>query len=226
MNSGTQQRTAHPLLLICIAATAILGSAEAAIAWQRRSLWMLLLAGVTIGTGYDFFGAHSGLWLKKTKALIAIAQTRFSLLNFGILFTPLSAAFILSKAGSPQLCMLMTERWLPILIVSLATGGMFLCARYRFEESNDGPVYVLDKSDRFTRIAFVIRRIILTAALAIWLITLIEGLQTPFALWTSLYSAAFIATVPLHILRMERASMALETATLMILFYGAWQVMI
>lgn len=204
--------------------TFLLALAGFVLAGRVRDPGLWLLSLVIAGTGYDFIGSNFGLLTKNDTALRFIARTRFSLLNFGIIFTPFSAAFILQHGFAPTLSTALAEHYLPFLVFSLVTGAMFLGARYQRVDEEGVPICLLDKSDRYTRVAFVVRRAVLACSLVIALVTIFEGLQTGLAGWTILYGGLFIATVPLHILHRELLSMAAELATLVVLFYGAARV--
>lgn len=204
--------------------TFLLALAGFVLAGRVREPGLWLLALVIAGTGYDFLGSNLGLLTKNDTALKFVARTRFSLLNFGIIFTPFSAAFILQHGFAPALSTTLAAHYVPFLAFSLVTGAMFLGTRYQRVDEDGVPAYLLDKRDRYTRVAFIVRRAVLACSLLIALVTIFEGLQTGLAGWTILYGSLFIATVPLHILHRELLSMTAELATLVVLFYGAARV--
>lgn len=184
---------------------------------------VLLFSFVTLGTAIDFLSSIIGAYTKNRTLLLAFAKTRFSLLNFGILFTPISAAFIISNFTTSRFCMLLASNYFPWLIFSLITGSLFLFTKYTLEEEEGVPTFKLDQGDRFTAIAFIIRRILLLSSLIITLLVILEGLKTAFAIWTILFGGLFILTIPLHIMQKHVSSMTVEFITLVILFYGAAQ---
>ncbi len=181
---------------------------------------ILLMACVSLGTGIDFLHGFLGKITNSTLILTLYARTRFSLLNFGIIFTPLCAAFILQRTGDAPGCARLAENYPWLLAISLLTGGLFLFARYRPDPDSSAQTYILDKSHSYTRTAFILRRVVLVLSLAIAIVVMAEGLQTELMLWCLLFGIVFIATVPLHILRRHLASMTAEVVTLAILFYG------
>jgi hypothetical protein len=137
--------------------------------------------------------------------------------------SPISAAFIISNFTTSRFCMLLASNYFPWLIFSLITGSLFLFTKYTLEEEEGVPTFKLDQGDRFTAIAFIIRRILLLSSLIITLLVILEGLKTAFAIWTILFGGLFILTIPLHIMQKHVSSMTVEFITLVILFYGAAQ---
>ena len=86
--------------------------------------------------------------------------------------------------------------------------------------------YKLDRSDKFTKSAFIIRKVVLLCSLIIAIVVVVEGIKTGMALWLILFGVVFIATVPLHILHKQLSSMAAELATLVIILFGAAKVLL
>lgn len=213
-----QRRQIINLLTLLTFALALLGFL---LEVKVRDSAVLLLFFVILGTSFDFLNYSIGVYLKNKTVLLIFAKARFSLLNFGILFTPLSAAFILSKFSTSQLCNSLANHYLYWLIFSLVSGGLFLFARYSLDEEKGVMTFKLDRNDRFTSYAFIIRRVLLLCSLIIALITVLEGLKTEFAIWSVLFGVFFIATIPLHILHKLISSMVVELFSLIILLYGA-----
>ena len=184
---------------------------------------VLLFSFVTLGTAIDFLSSIIGSYTKSRNLLLAFAKTRFSLLNFGILFTPITAAFIISNFSTARFCTLLATDYSSWLIFSLITGSLFLFTKYTLGSEEGVPVFKLDRNNRFTMIAFIIRRGLLLSALLITLLVIYEGLKTEFALWTLLFGGFFILTIPLHIMQKHLSSMTVELITLVVLFYGTIQ---
>ena len=182
---------------------------------------VLLFSFVTLGTAIDFLSSIIGAYTQNRALLLAVAKIRFSLLNFGILFTPISAAFIVSNFSTAHWCVMLANNYLPWLIFSLTTGSLFLFTKYTLDREEGVPIFKLDQDNKFTVVAFIIRRILLLSSLIIALLVILEGLKTEFAVWTILFGGSFILTIPLHIMKKHLSSMAVEFITLIILFYGA-----
>jgi len=87
-------------------------------------------------------------------------------------------------------------------------------------------LYTLDRSHGFTRLAFILRRIILAGSLGMALIVVFEAVRTPYAGWAVLFGVLFIATVPLHILHKHMLSMTAEFLTLAVLFCGTFVMLV
>ncbi len=222
MTQSAQLRKKIVVSLICL--TFLLALAGFLLEIKVKADGVLLLSLVILGTGYDFLGAHLGTYTRNKKTLLFFTKTRFSLLNFGIIFTPLSAVFILNRLSAPAMSSTLVSYYGYLLVFSLITGALFLFTKYNLAEKDGVLTYKLDRNDRFTSVAFIIRRVVLLLSLVIALISIFEGLQSELAVWTLLYGGLFIATVPLHILHKELSSMAAEYATLVVLFYGAYMV--
>jgi hypothetical protein len=187
---------------------------------------VLLLAFVTIGTGIDFAGSLIDDYVTDKKSVLFYTKLRFSLLNFGILFTPLCAAYVLQYFPSAPISRALFSNFPLLLILSLVTGGLFMFARYVEDTEKGEKVYRLDRKDKFTKIAFIIRKTVLLCSLIIAIIAIAEGIGTEMALWSIMFGVVFIATIPLHILHKELPSMSAELATLVILLYGAGKVLL
>lgn len=185
---------------------------------------MLLLSFVILGTAFDFLTPIMGTHTKNTTLLLVFAKTRFSLLNFGILFTSISAAFILSNFSTACLCNSLANHYLYWLIFSLVSGSLFLFSKYTIDEDEGAITFKLDRSDSFTSKAFILRRVSLVFSLIIAGIVVFEGLKTEFALWSIFFGIFFILTVPLHILHKRISSMVVELITLVVVFYGVTRI--
>lgn len=207
--------------LAITAATGLLALAAFYLATKVREPGAFLLALVTLGTFVDFLGSYTGAFITRQPTLLLFTRVRFSLLNFGIVFTPMSAAFILSRTSHAPLCAGLANFWPWLAVVSLATGALFFRAKYIAASQDGTATYRLDRSDPFTGRAFVIRRVVLALSLLVAVAAVIDGVQSAMTAWTVLFGVLFIATVPLHILHWHVSSMAAEAATLAVLFYGA-----
>lgn len=179
-----------------------------------------LLAFVVLGTGYDFFSAVVGRHVHNRYVLLWYARINFSLLCFGIVFTPMLAVFTIRAFAPDTYCALLADCWLQLLLFSLGFGSLFLFARYAVHRDEKALIFSLDKNHLYTARIFVARRVLLVISLLIALLAVIEGLQSSMALWSLLFFAAFAATVPLHIMHKHLSSMAAEFVTLTILAHG------
>jgi len=222
MASAYKRKAVNLLTLL----TFVLAALDILLELKAKEPGVLLLALVTIGTGIDFAGLPFALFATDKKHLLLYTKLRFSLLNFGIIFTPLCAAFVLQHFPSASISRYLFANFPSLLVFSLVTGGLFMVARYveNFEEGVT--IFKLDKRDRFTRIAFIIRKSVLFCSLIIAIIAVYEGVRTEMALWSILFGVVFIATIPLHILHKELLSMTAELATLALLLYGAGKVLL
>jgi len=187
---------------------------------------VLLLAFVTIGTGIDFTGSLIRDYVKNENFLLLFTKLRFSLLNFGILFTPLCAAYVLQYFPSASICRALFSQFPLLLIFSLITGGLFMFCHYVKDNTNGDTDYKLDRGDKFTKCAFIIRKVVLLCSLIIAIVVIVEGIKTAMGFWSILFGIIFIATVPLHILHKQLSSMAAELATLVIILLGAGKVLL
>ena len=189
---------------------------------QTKVTGILILSFVILGTGYDFLGSIIGAYTRNSKIILFFTKTRFSFANFGVLFTPMSALFVLERFLNYKISKFIVSNYLYLLIFSLFTGFLFFFTKYYLKEEADILTYKLDRSDRFTSFVFILRRIVLVFALFITLVALIEGLKTHLYVWTILFSFCFIVTVPLNILHKNVSAAFVEVSTLVILLYGAY----
>jgi len=186
-----------------------------------------LLACVTFGTGFDFLSHILGIiYAQKKRFLLWYAKINFSLLCFGIVFTPLSATFVIAKVAPSGLNSRLISQYPAMLLFSLLFGALFMIAKYAARPEQGALEYTLDKKDPYTYRIFLARRILLGMSLIIALIAVFEGVQTKMALWSILFAASFIATIPLHIRHKMLASIAAETLSLGLLFCGSWRVFV
>ncbi len=182
-----------------------------------------LLGCVTFGTALDFLSSVLGIHMADRRPLLlSYARLNFSLLCFGIIFTPMAAVFVIGSYLPSGINSRLADQYLPLLLFSLLFGALFLFARYRNLSDNPESAFTLDKEHRYTKNIFTARRVLLALSLILSLVVIFEGLKTPLALWSIIYFLCFAATVPLHILHKHLSSMAAELITLVILFYGTW----
>jgi hypothetical protein len=212
--------------LMITGATGALTLAALYLELRVRQAGVMVLALVILGTFIDFLGAYTGAFISQQARLLLFTKVRFSLLNFGIIFTPMSAAFILAKSPNAPLCSALAARYAWLAVFSLATGALFLFTKYTSATDEGVATYRLDRDDPFTKRAFLLRRIILAGSLVIAILVGVDGLRCGMAAWTALFCLLFIATVPLHILHKHVCSMAAEAVTLAVLLYGAVQVFV
>ncbi len=184
---------------------------------------VLMLALVVLGTGFDFSLSIIGDVIKNKKIVLICTKISFSLLNFGVVFTALSAAYVVKDIPGCDLSSEMISYRHVFFLMSIVSGFFFLFTKYIPNEKAEG-LYTLDRKDGFTLFAFVLRRIVLAASLVMALIVVFEGMKTSFAFWSLLFGGLFIATVPLHILHKHMSSMIVEFLTLVVLFYGTFVV--
>jgi hypothetical protein len=184
---------------------------------------VLMLALVILGTGFDFSLSLIGDAIKSRKIVLLCTRISFSLLNFGVIFTAMSAAYVIKDFPGCDLSAAMISSRHVFLFLSIITGLFFLFTKYVPNEKAED-LYTLDKKDGFTLFAFIVRRIVLTCSLIMALIVVFEGMKTPFAFWSLMFGGLFIATVPLHILHKHILSMIVEFLTLAVLFYGTFMV--
>jgi hypothetical protein len=212
--------------LIITAATGVLTLAAFYLELRVSQAGAMVLALVILGTFIDFLGSYTGAFISQQARLLLFTKARFSLLNFGIIFTPMCAAFILAESPHAPLCSALVGDYPWLAVFSLATGSLFLFTKYAPAIDEGVATYRLDRDDPFTKRAFLIRRIILACSLVIAILVGVDGLRSGMAAWTVLFCLLFIATVPLHILHKHVCSMAVEAVTLAVLFYGAIQVFV
>ena len=190
---------------------------------QAGEIALLYLGWVTFGTAFDFLSHILGRYLPDQRGFLKLyARINFSALCFGIPFTALAASFVIGAAVPEGLNALFAEYAFGILVFSLLFGGLFLFARYRFVDIPDTVELTLDKSNPYTRLIFLARRGFLALSLVVSLIAMYESIGTEWMVWSLMFGAVFIATVPLHILHKHIASMLAEAVTLAILAWGSW----
>jgi len=206
---------------IIIVLTVLLGLACLYLDVRYRAHGVLMLALVTLGTAFDFSLSVVGDFVKSRKTVLLLTRWSFSLLNFGVVFTALSAAYVVRNLPGCRISQAMVSGNHVFLLVSVASGMLFLFTRYVPNEKVEG-LYTLDRSHGFTRLAFILRRIILAGSLGMALIVVFEAVRTPYAGWAVL----FIATVPLHILHKHMLSMTAEFLTLAVLFCGTFVMLV
>ncbi|MFQ5634162.1 MAG: hypothetical protein ACE5G3_02380 [Gammaproteobacteria bacterium] len=208
--------------------TALFTFALAALCFDRFAAtsvaaW-LLLAWVTFGTAFDFTSHILGLHFGRHRRFLTLyARVNFSALCFGIPFTALAGSFVIAEIAPDGFNAGLADRWRAILAFSLAFGALFLFARYRHFTASGVVGLTLDKGHAYTKIIFIARRIYLALALLIAISVMIEGFGTDWMWWSLLFGVSFIATVPLHIMRHETASMLSEAFTLVVLVWGYWK---
>ena len=184
---------------------------------------ILMLALVILGTGFDFSLSIIGDYIKSTKVVLLCTKISFSLLNFGVVFTAMAAAYVVKDLTGCDLSAAMISFNHVFLILSVVSGVFFLFTKYVPNKKAEG-LYTLDRKDGFTLFAFIVRRIVLACSMIMALIVVFEAIKTPFALWSLLFGGLFIVTVPLHILHKHMLSMIVEFLTLVVLFYGTFLV--
>jgi len=207
------------LTLVITLSTVLLALACFYLEIKYRQHGVLMLALVILGTGFDFSLSIIGDYVKSTKAVLLCTKISFSLLNFGVVFTAMAAAYVVKDLSGCDLSASIISFNHIFLLFSITSGALFLFTKYVPNEKTEG-LYTLDKKDGFTLFAFIVRRIVLAGALIMALIVVFEAIKTPFALWSVLFGGLFIATVPLHILHKHMLSMTVEFLTLAVLFFG------
>lgn len=182
-----------------------------------------LLGCLSFGTALDFLSSVLTMHMANRRGFLeAYARMNFSLLCFGIIFTPMAAVFVVGRYIPSGINGWLADHYLFLLIFSLLFGALFLFARYRPASDNPESAFTLDRKHRYTKQIFIARRVLLALSLVLSLLVIIEGVKTPMALWSVFYFLCFAATVPLHILHKHLESMAAEWITLVILFYGTF----
>ena len=191
---------------------------SAAVAW-------LLVGLVTFGMAFDFLNHVLGARLPLRKRLLEnYARVNFSALCFGIPFTAYAGSFIIAEATGGRLSVALVNQWFSVLHGSVAFGLLFMFARYREVTVNGAVEFVLDKRHAYTRVIFILRRILLGASLLIALSVLTDAAGTLWLPWALAFTGVFIASIPLHILHKQIPSMCSELLTQMIAMYGCWVV--
>jgi hypothetical protein len=219
-----KQKFNNRVAFVLTLATVFLGIACILLEVKTGEHGVILLSLVILGTGLDFSLSIMGNYIKSSRIILFCTKSSFSLLNFGVVFTAMAAAYVIREYSGSSLSAEMVFNAHIFLAVSLLTGVLFFFAKYRETGEDGGASYTLERKDRFTNFAFFVRRIILSCSLIMALIIVFEGLKTDFALWSLLFGGLFIATVPLHILHKHVLSMTVEFLTLLILFYGTCKV--
>lgn len=188
---------------------------------------LLLVGLVTFGMSFDFFNHVLGHWFPERRRFLELyARINFSALCFGIPFTAYAGSFVLAAGADGAVSELLVRNYRPVLYGSVAFGCLFLFARYKVADINGAIEFVLDKSHRFTRTIFLLRRALLAATLLIALTVLFDAIGTPWLLWALLFTVTFVATIPLHILHKQIPSMLGELVTQIIAVYGCWLVFV
>jgi len=192
--------------------------------YSRSSAVVWLLIGlVTFGMAFDFLNHVLGARLPMRKRLLeAYARVNFSALCFGIPFTAYAGSFVIAEATGGRLSTTLVHNWFAVFHASIAFGLLFMFARYREASVNGAVEFVLDKSHRYTRTIFVLRRILLAGSLVIAITVLIDAAGTPWLPWALAFTGVFVASVPLHILHKQIPSMLSELLTQTIAVYGCW----
>lgn len=183
----------------------------------------LLVGLVTFGMAFDFLNHVLGTRLPMNKRLLeGYARVNFSALCFGIPFTAYAGSFVMAKATGGSLSTVLVNNWFIVLHGSVAFGLLFMFARYREVSVNGAAEFVLDKSHRYTRTIFILRRFLLVASLLIALTVLADAAGTQWLPWALAFTGVFVASVPLHILHKQIPSMISELLTQAIAIYGCW----
>jgi len=190
--------------------------------FNQHHIAILLFSLVCLGTGYDFWGTISGRFIRHKKTLFFFARTRYFLVNFGILFTPYTAIFILSELKENEILFSnwFTQYYFYFLLFSFLSGLPYLFSRYLSTEEESYPVVKEDRSSIITYSAFLLRRLILISSLFLAIAVAIDGFMIKNYLWTGTFILFFITTAPLNILKKMLSAMIVEVATLIILFLG------
>jgi len=188
---------------------------------------LLLLGLVTLGMAYDFLSHILGsLFADSNRFLQIYSRINFAALCFGIPFTAFAGSFIMDQVVPGGISSWLVEHYLPILHGSVLFGLLFLFARYKRIEVAGAVEYTLDKSHTYTRIIFLVRRILLGASLFIGLAVAADAWGTPWLPWALAFVGVFIASVPLHILHKQIPSMLSELITQLLAIYASWQVFV
>jgi len=220
-----QDKTVQLIQNITTVGTIALGLTALYMSFPGPNVAMLLLALVTLGTAYDFFSHIIGRGVTEPRpSLLLYAKFNFAALCFGIPFTSLAASFVVAEIVPDGISATLAGYWLELLIGSVLFGSLFFFAKYKTFVMHGGIEYTLDKSDRYTKIIFVTRRVLLAIAVVVSLVAVYEGLGSSMIWWTIAYAVLFVATIPLHIMHRPIASMLAEAATLLVLFYGTSRV--
>lgn len=220
--------TPHPLAAAAVWLPILAGTGvTAASVWlglvsAHPAPW--LLAGVAFGTLLDFLSPVLGRHFGGSPQLFGFTRLTYILLPFGIVFTPLCAAFVIAAVRPDGLNADMAAYYPVLLAGSLLFGLLFAGARYRRSGGGGVTVYVLDREHAYTVFILRARRILLALSGLIAVVVMVEGWGGDYSGWARAFGALFLATVPLHILRLHLPSSLTEAATLVVLLWGYWRV--
>ena len=194
---------------------------------QVPQVAILLLALVTFGMSYDFLNHVLGaLFPSAERFLLVYSKINFAALCFGIPFTAFAGTFVMGSLLPGSLSAALAENYLVILHASCAFGLLFLFARYKKIDVGGSAEFTLDKSHAYTRTIFIIRRVLLAASLVLALIVLWDAWATELRTWALLFVGIFVASIPLHILHKQIASMWSELLTQGLAMYATWLVFV
>ena len=194
---------------------------------QTGEVPLLLLGLVTFGMSYDFLSHVLGLVIPDRESFLCwYSRINFAALCFGIPFTAFAGTFVVARLAPQSLSGALAENYLLVLHGSVAFGLLFLFARYRKIDVGGAVEFTLDKAHSYTRVIFLLRRVLLAAALLIALIALADAWATDLRLWALLFVGVFTASIPLHILHKQIPSMLSELITQALAMYAMWKVFI
>ncbi|MCP3999480.1 MAG: hypothetical protein GY727_01035 [Gammaproteobacteria bacterium] len=218
----------HTLILYVIAIPSFL-LAGLCFQWyaETSKVALLLLGWVTFGMAFDFLGHIVGLHFSQHSAFLRwFARINYSALCFGIPFTALAGTFVLAEIVTDGISASLVNYYPVVLYSSLLFGSLFIFAHYRKVTINGAVEFVLDKSNHFTGLIFLTRRLLLALSLIIGITVMVDGFGTEWSLWAFAFGLSFIATVPLHIMHKQIPSMLSELITQVIAIYGTWAVFV
>jgi hypothetical protein len=194
---------------------------------ETHEVALLLLGWVTFGMAFDFLGHIVGLYFGQHPQFLRwFARVNYSALCFGIPFTAFAGTFILAEVAGDSISAALVNYYSIILYSSLIFGSLFMFARYRKVTIAGAVEFVLDKSNHYTGLIFLARRVLLALSLIIGIMVMIDGFGTEWSLWSIAFGLSFIATVPLHIMHKQIPSMLSELITQVIAVYGSWVVFV
>ena len=119
---------------------------------------ILMLALVCLGTAFDFSLSIIGDYVKSTRVILLCTKISFSLLNFGVVFTAMAAAYVVREMSGCDLSLAITSFNHVFLLFSIVSGVLFLFTKYVPNKKAEG-LFTLDRKDGFTLLAFIVRRI-------------------------------------------------------------------
>jgi len=221
-------QTTHAFILYAITLPSFL-IAGVCFGWYASTgeIALLLLGLVTFGMAYDFLSHILGLYLSNHKTFLHwYSRINFWALCFGIPFTAFAGTFVMAEVVPDGISAKLVENYQYILHGSVAFGALFMVARYRELNINGAVEYVLDKTHPYTKAIFLARRILLAFSLLLGVTVMIDGFNTDWFLWSTVFGLSFIATVPLHIMHKQIPSMVSELITQVIAVYGTWLVFV